>query len=283
MKLLITGAAGMLGVDVARAATAAGHHVAALSRAELDVTDAPAVYAALEAAAPDVVLNCAAWTDVDGAEAHFEEALAVNGAAAGHVARAAAERGGWIVHISSDYVFNGRKHEPYIESDPVDPLSAYGRSKLAGELAVAEAAPGRHTIVRSSWLFGTAGACFPASILRLAAERDELMVVADQIGCPTFTGDLADVLIRLCAQPLSGLIHLAGDGGCSWFEFASAIVERAGLPCLLIPGRTEDLGRPAPRPAFSVLGSERIAPRLPHWRDGLRQYMAERTEMVGAV
>jgi dTDP-4-dehydrorhamnose reductase len=283
MKLLITGAAGMLGKDVARAAAVAGHEVAALSRADLDVTDEAAVPAALEAAAPDVVLNCAAWTNVDGAEAHFEDAVAVNGAAAGHVARAAAERGAWIVHISSDYVFNGRKHEPYIESDAAEPLSAYGRSKLAGELAVAEAAPGRHTIVRSSWLFGTGGPCFPATILRLAAERDELTVVADQIGCPTFTGDLADALVRLSARPLSGLIHLAGSGACSWFEFASAIVERAGMACSVVPGRTEDLARPAPRPAFSVLGSDRMGPHLPHWRDGLWQYMAERTEMVGTT
>ena len=187
------------------------------------------------------------------------------------------------MHVSSDYVFTGRKNTPYVESDPPEPLSAYGRSKLAGELATAEAAPGRHTIVRSSWLFGTGGACFPATILRLAAERDELTVVDDQIGCPTFTSDLADGLVRVCAQPAPGTIHIAGDGACSWFEFASAILERAGLPCRIRPGRTEDLARPAPRPTFSVLASERAAPRLPHWRDGLWQYMAQRTETVGAI
>jgi dTDP-4-dehydrorhamnose reductase len=242
-----------------------------------------AVRAAFEALQPDVVLNCAAWTDVDGAEARSEEALAVNGEGAGNVARAAAEQGAWIVHVSSDYVFSGCKTGPYLESDPTDPLSAYGCSKLAGELAVADAAPGRHTIVRSSWLFGTAGRCFPATILRLAAQRDELTVVADQIGCPTFTRDLAAALTRLSARPLSGVIHIAADGACSWFEFATAIVERAGLQCSVIPGRTEDLGRPAARPAYSVLGSERMTERLPHWRDGLWQYMAELTDMVGAT
>jgi dTDP-4-dehydrorhamnose reductase len=282
MRLLITGAAGMLGKDAARAATAAGHEAHALARAELDITDAAEVRAAFETAQPHVVLNCAAWTDVDVAETHFDEALAVNGAGAGHVARAAAEVGAWVVLVSSDYVFNGRKTEPYVESDRTEALSAYGRSKLAGELAVAEAAPGRHTIVRSSWLFGTGGPCFPATILRLAADRDELTVVADQVGCPTFTGDLADALMRLCAHPLSGVIHVAGQGACSWFEFARAIVERSGLPCKVLPGRTEDLARPAARPAYSVLGSERMTERLPHWRDGLWQYMVERTEMVGA-
>ena len=212
--------------------------------------------------------NCAAWTDVDGAEDHVETAQAVNGVGAGNVAEAAAECGAWIIQVSSDYVFTGRKRDPYLESDPTEPFSAYGKSKLAGELAVRDAASERHTIVRSSWLFGTRGACFPATIMRLAAERDELTVVADQVGCPTFTADLAHALIGLCERPVAGILHVAGDGACSWYEFATAIVERAGLQCRVKPGRTEDLGRPAPRPAFSVLDSERLAPRLPHWRDG---------------
>src|SRR5262249_55940855 len=149
------------------------------------------------------------------AETNFERASDVNGAGAGHVARETAQADAWIIHISSDYIFSGRQREPYVESDPAEPLSAYGRSKLASEVAMTEAAPSRHTIVRSSWLYGTNGPCFPATILRLAAERAELTVVADQIGCPTFTGDLADALIRLCAEPLSGVIHMAGDGSCS--------------------------------------------------------------------
>jgi dTDP-4-dehydrorhamnose reductase len=282
MKVLITGAGGMLGQDVVAAAATAGHEPLALSRAELDITDAAAVRGAMADSGPDVVLNCAAWTDVDGAEGRVQDARAVNGAGAGTVAAAAAELGAWIVHISSDYVFSGRKREPYLESDPTEPLSAYGQSKLDGELAVSDAASGRHTIVRSSWLFGTGGACFPATILRLAAERDELTVVDDQVGCPTYTGDLAHALVCLCERPVAGILHVPGDGACSWYEFARAIVERAGLPCRVKPGRTEDLGRPAPRPAFSVLASERLAPRLPHWRDGLWQYMALRAELAGA-
>ncbi|HEY4830738.1 MAG TPA: dTDP-4-dehydrorhamnose reductase [Solirubrobacteraceae bacterium] len=282
MKLLLTGAAGMLGQDVAAAASAFGHDVVALSRAQLDVTDPVGVSEVVAAERPDVVLNCAAWTDVDGAETCFGDALAANGAGAGNVAEAAARHGAWIVHVSSDYVFSGLKGEPYLESDVTEPLSAYGRSKLAGERAVAEAAPGRHTVVRSSWLFGAAGACFPATILRLAAERDELTVVVDQIGCPTYTSDLAQALLGLCSHPVPGVVHVAGGGDCSWYEFATAIVEAAGLQCLVKPGRTEDLGRPAPRPAYSVLRSERLAPALPHWRDGLWQYMAARADLAGA-
>lgn len=187
MRFAITGAAGMLGQDLQAAAKDAGHEVLAFPRADLDITDAAAVARALADAGPDVVINSAAWTNVDGAETDEAGALAVNGSGAGNVAHGAAACGAWTIHVSSDYVFDGGKTSPYVESDPVGPLSAYGRSKLAGERAVAEQASDRHTTVRSSWLFGPAGPCFPATILRLARERDELKVVDDQIGCPTFT------------------------------------------------------------------------------------------------
>jgi dTDP-4-dehydrorhamnose reductase len=164
MGLLITGAAGMLGHDVVTAATASGHEVLALSRAELDITDPATVESAVAGARADVVLNCAAWTDVDGAEAGSDKAFAVSSAGAGNVARAAMESGAWVIHVSSDYVFSDGKCEPYLESDPTEPSSAYGRSKLGGEVAVAHAAPGRHTIVRSSWLFGTRGGCSPRQL-----------------------------------------------------------------------------------------------------------------------
>lgn len=278
MRLLITGAAGMLGQDVASAAASSGHDVTALSRNELDVTDADAVQRALREAAPEVVINCAAWTDVDGAESPSEPALPINGPGAGNVARAAARAGAWTVHISSDYVFDGAKREPYVESDATRALSAYGRSKLAGELEVALGAPSQHTIVRSSWLFGAGGPCFPATILRLARERDQLSVVNDQVGCPTFTGHLAPALVELAgrASPPVGLVHLAGGGSCSWYDFAMELVGARGLDCELTPGRTEDLGRPAPRPAYSVLGTERgdEVPRLPDWREGVVDYLA---------
>src|SRR5947209_12758877 len=180
MRLLITGAAGMLGQDVAAVATSAGVETLALARAELDIADAAAVERALDSARPTVVINCAAWTDVDGAESSEPEAVAINGAGAGNVARAGAHAGAWTIHISSDYVFDGSKREPYVESDPTNPVSAYGRSKLQGEREVARAAPQTHTIVRSSWLFGATGPCFPATILRLASERDHIDVVDDQ-------------------------------------------------------------------------------------------------------
>ena len=275
MRVLITGAAGMLGQDLIGAAADAGHVPAALPRAELDITDHAALESVVRDARPDVVFNCAAYTNVDGCETNLETAFAVNGEGAGNVARACAATGAWIVHVSSDYVFDGSKREPYLESDATGPLSQYGRSKLAGEQAVAEAAPNCHTIVRSSWLFGSRGPCFPATILRLAAERDELSVVDDQVGCPTFTGHLAQALLSLEAERPVGVVHVAAAEQCSWYEFAAAIVEAGGLTCDVRPGRTEDLGRPAPRPPYSVLRSELVgAPTLPAWQAGLAAYMA---------
>jgi dTDP-4-dehydrorhamnose reductase len=273
MRLLITGAAGMLGRDVCGATAAAGHEPIALERSDLDITDAEAVASAVQRARPDAVINCAAWTDVDLAERSEQDAYEVNGPGAGNVARAAAAAGAWTIHVSSDYVFDGRRHEPYLESDAVNPLSAYGRSKLAGERAVAEGAPASHTIVRSSWLFGAGGSCFPATILRLAAGRDELSVVDDQVGCPTFTGHLGRALVELAGRRIGGILHVAGAGQCSWFQFAREIVDSAGLACELMPASTAELGRPAPRPAYSVLRSERDAPRLLDWREGLAEYV----------
>lgn len=276
-RLLITGAGGMLGQDVVQAA--GDVDTVALPRAELDITDSDAVDEALRRHRPEIVVNCAAWTDVDGAETDAEAATAVNATGAANVARSAAAIGAWTIHISSDYVFDGTRHEPYVESDAPRPLSGYGRSKLAGELEVARTAADRHTIVRSSWLFGTHGSCFPATILRLAAERDELAVVDDQTGCPTFTGHLAGALVSLAVSeaPPLGILHLAGSGSCSWFELATRIVELGGLDCQIKPARTADMGRPAPRPAYSVLDTERPgAPRLPDWQAGLADYLAVR-------
>jgi len=265
----------MLALDLADAGTASGHDVHAFSRAELDVTDAPAVTSAVARVDPDVVVNCAAWTDVDGAEAAEDVAVAVNGTGAGNIAAAAVAAGAWTIHVSSDYVFDGSKSTPYIESDPTGPHSAYGRSKLAGEVAVARAAPAAHTIVRTAWLFGARGPCFPKTIMRLAAERDELNVVDDQVGCPTFTGDLARALVALAEGPLEGVVHVAAAGECSWYEFAAAIVDSAALACDVQPCGTKDFPRPAPRPAYSVLRSERgvSVPVLPSWQAGLASFM----------
>jgi dTDP-4-dehydrorhamnose reductase len=274
MRLLVTGAAGMLGHDVTAAAERAGHAVVPLSRRELDILDAAAVDAAVEAARPDAVVNCAAWTDVDGAEAHEGDATALNGAAAGHVAAAAARAGAFTVQVSTDYVFDGTAATPYLESAPTAPRSAYGRSKLVGEHAVAQYAPGAHAIVRTAWLFGAHGRNFVATMLRLARERDELTVVDDQVGCPTFTGHLAEALVTIAERRLGGVRHVAGDGECSWYDLAAATFAATGADVVLHRGSSADLDRPAPRPAYSVLRSELPdTPVLPHWRDGLNAYL----------
>jgi dTDP-4-dehydrorhamnose reductase len=272
MRLLVTGAAGMLGRDVVAAARDAGHEVAALARADLDITDAEAVSSAIRDARPDAVINCAAWTDVDGAEADEAGATAVNGAGAGNIAAAAGDA--LVVHVSSDYVFDGEASEPYPEDAATGPRSAYGRSKLAGEQAVASAGA-RAVIVRSSWLFGPHGRNFVDTMRRLGAERDELAVVDDQVGCPTYTGHLAPALVSIAEQGTTGVLHVAGTGRCSWFDLAVAIFEETGLHCDVRRQSTADAGRPAPRPAFSALASTRSdAPVLPPWREGLRAHLA---------
>ncbi len=265
----------MLGIDVGNSAGTRGYEVISLARAELDITDAAAVQAKLGDVRPDAVINCAAYTNVDGAESDEASALSVNGDGAGILAAAAAGLGAWTIHVSSDYVFDGTKTEPYVESDPTGPASAYGRSKLAGELAVARAAPDAHTIVRSSWLFGAGGPCFPKTILRLAGERDELSVVDDQVGCPTFTGHLAEALVSLAVgDRIAGVVHVAGGGRCSWYEFASQIVALSGIDCQVNPCTSAEFARPAPRPAYSVLVTERASvPRLPEWRRGLEEFI----------
>ena len=268
MRLLVTGAAGMLGRDVVAAAADAGHEVVPLARAELDITDADAVRAAVRDARPDAVINCAAWTDVDGAETHEEQATAVNGAGAGNVAAAAP----YLVHVSSDYVFDGEAHEPYREDAATAPRSAYGRSKLAGELAVDHE---RAAIVRASWLFGPHGRNFVDTMRRLGSERDEVAVVTDQVGCPTYTGHLATALVTIAERGLTGVLHVAGGGQCSWFDLAVATFEEAGLPTRVRPTTSDEFRRPAPRPAFSALASTRDdAPFLPPWREGLRAHLA---------
>jgi dTDP-4-dehydrorhamnose reductase len=252
--VLITGAGGQLGAALSEAFPEAD----ARTRAELDVTQPLSVET-------DLVLHAAAWTDVDGAEADPAGAEAVNVVGTRNVVALGAP----IVYFSTDYLFDGTKGEPYVESDEPRPLSAYGRSKLGGEREVREG-----WIVRSSWLFGWTGTNFVRTMLRLGRERDEVSVVADQVGCPTYVGHLAEATSRLLSLP-PGIWHVAADGECSWAEFARAIFEEAGLNCRVGEITTEDLGRPAPRPAYSVLRSEREgAPRLPHWREGLRACLA---------
>ena len=283
MRLLITGAGGMLGADVAQSAQRDGHEVVALAHADLDIVDREACASAIVGARADVVVNCAGYTDVDGAESDEETATAVNGLGAGQVARAAAAVGAAIVHISSDYVFDGSKAEPYVETDPPAPLSAYGRSKLAGELAVAEGNPERHAVVRSSWLFGCGGPNFVETMLRLAAERDEVSVVTDQVGCPTWTGHLGEGIVELCKRFAPGVHHVAGGGSASWYEFAMRIFEATETDCPIRPITTAEFPRPARRPANSVLASSRAeTPFIAPWEEGLEAYLAQRAAIAPA-
>ncbi len=277
MKVLVTGAAGMLGQAVVRAGEAAGHELIGLGRGELDVTDVEAVRRCVGAERPGAVVNCAAYTNVDGAEDERELAFGVNGRAPGLVAAAAAEVGASILHVSSDYVFDGRKGEPYVESDATAPLSAYGESKLAGEATTIEANP-RHFVVRSAWLFGVGGRNFVDTMLRLGRERHEVRVVDDQAGSPTFCADLAEALVALVATDDHGIHHVAGGGACSWAELAAETFARGEVDCRVVPVTTAEMDRPAPRPAFSALTSERAAtPRLRPWQEGLQAYLGARS------
>jgi dTDP-4-dehydrorhamnose reductase len=276
MKLLVTGAAGMLGRDVMLAAGNAGHDIVGFGHTELDVSDAAAVDSKLEDERPDVVINCAAWTDVDGAEEAEETAMAVNGTGAGKVAAAAAAVGASVVYVSSDYVFDGAKGAPYVETDQPAPLSAYGRTKLAGEEATAAANP-RHFVVRSSWLFGIGGNNFVETMLRLAEHQNEVLVVHDQVGSPTYTWHLAYGIVRLIEGLEHGIHHMAASGQCSWYEFAREVFEQAAVECKVLSATSDMLGRPAPRPAFSALESQREhAIELPSWQDGLAGYISQR-------
>jgi dTDP-4-dehydrorhamnose reductase len=264
-RVLITGAGGQLGHALGQ--VFADDDVLALSRAEWDVTQ-PAGEE-IPRADLDLVLHTAAWTDVDGAESDPQGAAAVNVAGTAHAAALRAP----LVTFSTDYVFDGRKRSPYVESDGPNPTSAYGRTKLHGEAAAGTNA----WVVRTSWLFGATGHNFVLTMLRLAAERDEVSVVDDQRGCPTFVGHLAQGVRALVDEDRpKGLWHVAADGDCTWADFAEAIFEDAGVDCRVRRITTAEFARPASRPAYSVLRSERPdAPLLPHWRDGLRACLAE--------
>jgi len=271
----------MLGRDVMLAAGNAGHDVVGYGRAELDVTDPAALGRKLDLERPDIVVNCAAWTDVDGAESAEEAAFAVNGAGAGNVAAAAAKVEARVVHVSTDYVFDGAKGAPYVESDQPAPLSAYARTKLAGEEAVA-AASKRHFIVRSAGLFGIGGRNFVETMLRLAEAQNEVTVVRDQVGSPTYTWHLAYGIVRLIEGIEYGIHHMAASGQCSWYEFAREIFEQAQVECRVLSITSEEFGAAAPRPAFSALVSQREhAIRLPSWQDGLAGYLAQRKAQEG--
>jgi dTDP-4-dehydrorhamnose reductase len=281
----------MLGHDVLRAGEHAGHELVAVDLPEIDITDMAAVGALLEGVAGggalDGVVNCAAWTNVDGAESNEVTARAVNAQGAGNLARAAASMGVPMLHISTDYVFDGTapldgdgRPRPYVESDPTGPKSVYGRTKLEGEQQVLAASP-RHTVLRTAWLYGVDGKNFVATMLRLAGERDSVQVVTDQVGSPTWSGHLAPALLGLLERGVAGLVHLTGAGQVSWNGFTQEIFRQAELDCRVHATTSEQFVRPAPRPAWSALETERddVLP-MPPWQDGLAGYLAARGGMM---
>ncbi|MGV8970440.1 MAG: dTDP-4-dehydrorhamnose reductase [Microbacteriaceae bacterium] len=275
-RYLLTGAAGMLGRDLQSALS--GRFVTALTRTELDITDASAVADAV--AGHDVIINAAAYTRVDDAETHEAEATAINAHGAGNLARAAAKIGATLVQYSTDYVFDGTATQPYAEAAPFAPRTAYGRSKAAGETLVLALNPERSHIIRTAWLYGAHGPNFAATMLRLAAERDTLSVVSDQIGQPTWTADLAAQTVALLdSRATSGIWHGTNSSQASWCDFARAIFAEAGLdPERVLPVSSEQFVRPAPRPAYSVLGHDgwKAAglPPMREWRSALRAAFA---------
>ncbi len=256
MRWVLTGGGGMFAADMARVLEGTGADVQVLTRADLDVLDADACRSAVRGA--DVVVNGAAWTAVDDAETREAEAFAVNAVGPANLGRAAREAGARIVHVSTDYVFDGAATSPYAEDAPVAPRSAYGRTKAAGEWAVRAEAPD-HLVVRTAWLYGAAGPCFPKTMARLAADRPELSVVADQVGQPTWTKDLADLVLRLVtAEAPSGTYHGTSTGSVSWFGFTEAILGAIGSTTRVVPTTSDAFVRPAPRPAYSVLGHDAL-------------------------
>lgn len=258
MRWLLTGSAGMFGADVHELLLAEGEQVTALPRGDLDVTEPDAVAEAV--AGHDVVMNCAAWTAVDDAEAREGEAFAVNAVGPALLARAARAHGARLVHLSTDYVFDGRASTPYAEAAAMSPESAYGRTKAAGEWAVRAELPDAHLVLRTAWLYGARGSCFPKTIVRLARERGTVSVVADQLGQPTWTRDVAALALRLVREDVpAGTYHATSTGTTSWFEFARAAVTAAGLPAEVVgPTDSAHFPRPAPRPSYSVLGHEAL-------------------------
>ena len=278
MKVVVTGAAGMLGSDVATMGASMSHEIVALDRDDLDVTDPGRVERLILRERPGAVINCAAWTKVDAAEEFESEADQVNGEGAGFVADAAAKAGAMVVYPSTDYVFDGTKKGPYTESDEPAPLQAYGRSKLAGERATA-LLNRQSFIVRTSWLFGPRGENFVETMLRLGQGGGPVVVVHDQVGSPTYTGHLAVGLLRLLDGASYGVHHMTNTGSCSWYEFAMEVFRQAEVVTRVMGSTSDMMERPANRPANSVLATGRSAPiTLPDWKRGLSDYLARRSK-----
>ncbi len=274
MKVLVTGAAGMLGQDLVPLLRERGHDVVPVD-IEVDITDPVAIGMRMAAERPDAIFHLAAWTNVDGAEENEDAAYAVNADGTRNVAAAAAAIGAAVVCVSTDYVFAGTQDDGYAEDDPVGPVGVYGRTKEAGEAAARDVHPEGVRIARTAWLYGAGGPNFVDTMRRLGRERDEVTVVADQVGSPTWTRDLAPALIDLLDRP-PGIYHTAGGGRVTWADFAREIYARDGIDCAVRDVTTAEFGRPAPRPAVSILRvTKEDSPRLRDWREALADYLAE--------
>ena len=294
MRILICGANGQLGSELARLLkqghaeigpippSYAGAEVVRTDVPGLDITDADAVDAFMAQGKFDLVINCAAMTNVDGCEEHEEAAYRINAQGAENLALSAARQGAKIVHISTDYVFSGNDRSERVEDDEPDPQSAYGRTKLASERLVQQANP-RHFVIRTAWLYGYVGRNFVKTIMGLARDQGVIKVVDDQWGNPTSANDLAYEILRIAETDNYGIYHCTNKGTCSWFEFASAIVDKAGIPCEKIPCTTEEFPRPAQRPAFSSLRNKHledtIGDDMRQWPAALDEYLTRLPEL----
>lgn len=280
---LIAGHKGMLGsrlLSHIQAVSSGQWSAAGLDLPELDITSPGSVAAAFDSHSPDIVINCAAYTNVDGAETDEENAFRVNAVGPELLARAASASGALLVHLSTDFIFDGTKAGPYVEDDAPSPLSVYGKSKWVGEKAVVECAS-EHLVIRTAWLYGPGGKNFVDTILALARERGSIRVVNDQKGSPTFTGMLAEVLWKLATEGARGVFHVAGKGACTWYDLAARAVALAGVGAQVAPVTTEAFPRPAPRPANSVLDCSKaeafLARAIDPWQTGLERHISERS------
>jgi dTDP-4-dehydrorhamnose reductase len=276
MRITLFGATGLLGNDLMREPTT--DPISGLNSKDADIRDPEAIAQALAGTRPDWIILAAAYTDVDGCETNRDLAFAVNRDGAINVGRAAKKIHARLLFLSTDYVFDGTKTTPYETTDPRAPQTVYGKTKAEAELRLTEILP-ECCIVRTSWVYGTGGKCFPDTILKLAAIRPELSVVNDQRGSPTYTVDLARAIIQLCRQNVSGIVHLTNAGDCTWYDFAQEIIGAAGLPAQIRPVTSEEFPRPAKRPAYSALSPvsrEKLGISMPDWRDALACYLEER-------
>jgi dTDP-4-dehydrorhamnose reductase len=276
MKATIIGSTGLLGKALTREWS--GDEVVGLGSRDVDIRNADKVREVVESHRPDWIVLAAAYTNVDECESHPELAFAVNRDGAVNVAQAASRTGAKLLFLSSDYVFDGKKTSPYEAEDTRNPQSVYGRSKAEAEVRLLEVLP-ECCIARTSWLFGIGGKCFPDTILKLAASRPALDVVNDQRGCPTYSVDLSRAIIQLCRNHARGIVHVTNAGECSWYDFAREIVKGGGLATEIRPVSSQQMARPAPRPAYSVLSPkslQRYGVIVPTWQDALQRYLRER-------